>query len=392
MSSQPPHLPAGVHWIDTPAGLSEAISRMAAGSELAIDTEADSYYAYRVKVCLIQVSSRTDDWLIDPLAGLDLRPFGALCADPAIRKVLHAASNDVALLRQHDGFAFANVFDTMVAAQVLGLRRPGLASLLLERFGVEQKKTFQTSDWSKRPLTDGQLHYAAADTRYLLRLKDQLEDELRATGRVEEALEDFVRLCEAEQTERGFDPDAWQRAPGAQTLDPRRIQVLRELFVLRDQLASQRDRAPHRVFRDDLLVALAQLCPADRAALRPLQRSGGWQLERDADVVVAAVARGLAQEPYVRERRRGRPVEGDLPLSEREKRVFEALREWRRQRAAQRDVEESRVATTGTLRNIARAAEGLDRGRLAGVEGMSPFRLREYGDEIVSVAVRALAG
>lgn len=365
---------------------------MAAGGELAIDTEADSYYAYRVKVCLIQVSSRTEDWLIDPLAGLDLRPFGALCADPSIRKVFHAASNDVALLRQLDGFAFTNLFDTMVAAQVLGLRRPGLAALLLERFGVEQKKTFQTSDWSKRPLTDGQLHYAAADTRYLLRLKDQFEAELRSVGRVDEAAEDFVRLCDAEQTERDFDPDAWQRAPGALALDPRRIQVLRELFVLRDELAQQRDRAPHRVFRDDLLVAVAQLCPADRAALRPLQRSAGWQLERDADGVLAAVARGLAQAPYVRERRRGRAIDGDSPLTEREKRVFEALRDWRRERARLRDVEESRIATTGTLRNIARAAEALDRDRLADVEGLSPFRLREYGDEILAVAARALVG
>jgi ribonuclease D len=392
MSSQPPHLPAGVHWIGTQDELSVAIPRMAAGSELAIDTEADSYYAYRVKVCLIQVSSRTEDWLIDPLTGLDLRPFGALCADPAIRKVFHAASNDVALLRRIDGFSFANLFDTMVAAQVLGLRRPGLAALLFERFGVDQKKTFQTSDWSRRPLTEGQLHYAAADTRHLLPLMDQLGAELLACGRAEEAAEDFVRLETAEQTERGFDPDAWQRAPGAFELDPRRIQVLRELFLLRDQLAAARDRAPHRVFRDDLLVALARACPGDRAGLRPLRRAGGWQPDRDGDQVLEAVRRGLAQEPWVRQRRQRRPGEVEVALSEPEKRVFEALREWRRERARQRDVEESRVATTGTLRNISRAAHGLDCSRLSGVEGMTPFRVREYGEEIVAIAARALVG
>lgn len=364
---------------------------MAAERELAIDTEADSYYVYRVKVCLLQVSSRTHDWLIDPLAGLDLAPLGALCAEPSIRKVLHAASNDVALLRLLPGFAFANLFDTMVAAQVLGLRRPGLAALLQERFGVEQKKTYQTSDWGKRPLSEGQLHYAAADTRYLLPLQDQLKAELEAKGRIEEAEEDFVRLCHSEQTIRGFDPDAWQRAPGAVDLDPQRIQVLRELFVLRDTLASRRDKAPHRIFRDDALVAIARACPGDRAALQPLQRYAGWQLDRDATEVLAAVARGLAQPPWVRERRRARPGDGELPLSEREKRLFEALREWRRARATERDVEESRVATTGTLRNIAREAGGLSREKLALVPGMSPFRVREYGDEILAVVAQVAA-
>src|SRR5262249_49707358 len=155
--------------------------------DLAIDTEADSYYAYRVKVCLLQVSTSAGDYLIDPLAGLDLAPLAELAADGAVRKVFHAGSNDIPLLRHHHGFEFVTLFDTMLAAQVLGLRRPGLASLLKDRFGVEQKKTYQTSDWSKRPLSDGQLEYAAGDTRWLLELRDQFERELAAKGRSDEA-------------------------------------------------------------------------------------------------------------------------------------------------------------------------------------------------------------
>ena len=390
MNSLPPHLPPGVSWIDTPSALAEAISELGQVRELAIDTEADSYYVYRVKVCLLQVSTRSRDYLIDPLAGLDLAPFGALCADPAIRKVLHAASNDVALLRMTTGFSFANLFDTMIAAQVLGLRRPGLAALLQERFGVEQKKTFQTSDWGKRPLSEGQLHYAAADTRYLLPLSDQLGAELEAKGRREEAAEDFVRLCVSEQTVRTFDPDGWQRAAGALDLDPQRIQVVRELFAMRDRIAARRDRAPHRVFRDEVLVAIARGCPRSRADLLALPGVVAWQIERELDAVLEAVELGLAAPPWVRERRRTRSPDSEAPLSERERRVFEALREWRRERATQRDVEESRIATTGTLRAIARESE-FTKERLALLPGMSPFRVREYGDEIVGVAARALS-
>lgn len=393
MSAQPFHLPPGVSWIDRSEALAEAVPGWAAAGEFALDTEADSYYAYRVKVCLLQVSTREGDWLIDPLAGPDLAPLAELCADPRVLKVLHAGSNDVGLLRKTHGFEFRHVFDTMVAAQVLGLRRPGLAALLQERFGVEQKKSFQTSDWRKRPLSPGQLQYAAADTRFLLPLRDQLEAELAAKDRREEAQEEFDRLRDAEQTERGFDADGWLRYPGALELDPERMQVLRELHALRDRLAERRDRSPHRVVRDDVLVRVARALPRDRAELLRLDRGAALPLERDAADVLDAVARGLAAGPWIRPRRRARTQDGEAPLGERERRVFEALREWRRRRAQARDVEESRVATTGTLRAIAREPE-LDRDRLARVPGMTPFRVREYGDEIVEVAraVRTASG
>lgn len=391
MSAQPLHLPPGVTWIDTSQGLAEAIPSWRAAGELAIDTEADSYYVYRVKVCLLQLSTRQGDWLIDPLAGLDLAPLAELCADARLLKVMHAGSNDVGLLKKTHRFAFENVFDTMLAAQVLGLRRPGLAALLLERFGVEQKKAYQTSDWGKRPLSEGQLHYAAGDTRFLLPLRDQLLAELQAKGRQDEAQEEFERLTSAEQSERAFDPDSWQRAPGALDLEPLAISVLRELYALRDSIAARRDRSPHRIFRDDALVAIARAQPQSRDELGQLGGQIGWQVERDAGDVLAAVERGLAAGPYVRERRRARGIEGEAPLTERERRRFEALREWRRQRAAQRDVEESRVATTGTLRALARE-EALDRERLAQVAGMSPFRVREYGEELLALLAKGGEG
>jgi ribonuclease D len=385
MSVSPLHLPPGVHWIDTAQALAEALPDLRQARDLAIDTEADSYYAYRVKVCLLQISTREHDYLIDPLAGVDLAPLGELAADADVRKVFHAGSNDVALLSHHHGFRFANLFDTMLAAQVLGLRRPGLASLLQERFGVEQKKTYQTSDWSKRPLTEGQLEYAAGDTRYLLELRDQFERELAAKGRADEAREEFEKLAFVQHTEREFDPDSFRRAPGAEHLDGAGLRVLHDLFLLRDQIAAQRDRSPHRVFPDRALVELAHRLPRSPVQLRDVPGLPRWQVERDERTLLGTIASALAAGPLERERRaRPRHVDGEAPLRDDEKRVFEALREWRTRRAAERDVDESRVATSGTLRNIARA-DGLSLERLAAVPGMSPFRVREYGDEILRV-------
>jgi ribonuclease D len=394
MSVSPLHLPPGVQWIDSARALAEALPDLRQAPDLALDTEADSYYVYRVKVCLLQISTAERDYLIDPLAGVDLAPIAELMADRSIRKVFHAGANDVALLKHHHGFEFANLFDTMIAAQVLGLRRPGLAALLQERFGVEQKKTYQTSDWGKRPLSAGQLEYAAGDTRYLLKLRDQLKEELVAKGRLEEALEDFEKLVDVGHTERVFDPDSFRRAPGADRLDPVALRVLHDLFELRDQIATRRDRSPHRVFPDHALVEVAKRRPRSASGLYQIPGLPRWQVDRDERALLETIARAASAGPVPRERsRRSRGLDGEPPLREEERRVFEALREWRRKRAAERAVEESRVATTGTLRQIARA-EALDLERLAALPGMSPFRVREYGGEIVRLVadVRAAKG
>jgi ribonuclease D len=372
-----------VQWIDSARALAEAVSDLRRAPDLALDTEADSYYVYRVKVCLLQISTAERDYLIDPLAGFDLAPLGELTADRSIRKVFHAGANDVALLRHHHGFEFTNLFDTMIAAQVLGLKRPGLASLLQERFGIEQKKTYQTSDWGKRPLSPGQLEYAAGDTRWLLKLRDQLEQELKAKGRLEEAVEDFEKLVGVGHTERVFDPDSFRRAPGADRLDPVGLRVLHDLFELRDQIATRRDRSPHRVFPDHALVEVARRLPRSASGLYQIPGLPRWQVDRDERALLETIARAATAGPVPRVRsQRPRGLEGEPPLREEDRRVFEALREWRRKRAGERDVEESRVATTGTLRQIARA-EGLTLERLAALPGMSPFRVREYGEEIV---------
>jgi ribonuclease D len=355
---------------------------------MALDTEADSYYVYRVKVCLLQVSTRERDCLIDPLSGLDLSPLAELCADRRMLKVVHAGANDIALLRHRHGFTFENLFDTMLAAQVLGLRRPGLAALLQERFGVEQKKAYQTSNWADRPLSAGQLEYAAADSRYLLPLKDQLRAELQAKRRLEEAQEEFERLRFAEHSERAFDAEAFRRVRGAHALSPIGQRVLHDLFELRDRVAARRDRSPHRVLPDHALLALARAQPRTCEELRSVRGLPRWQVEREERELLETIQQARSKGPLPRERRRERGPNGDLRLDGAGRRVFEALRRWRCERAGERDVEESRVLTTGTLRAIARES-GLTREKLLGLPGMSPFRVREYGEEILRVVEEA---
>ena len=387
MSSPPTPQPADALWIDTDAALAEVLPELQSAEALGIDTEADSYYSYFVKVCLLQVSTRELDLVIDPLAEIDLSPLGEILASETQVKIFHAGGNDVGLLHHQYGFEFRGLFDTMLAAQVLGLPRPGLASLLKERFEIEQKKSYQTSDWRKRPLTSGQLHYAALDTHFLIPLMEQLDRELNGAQRRQEAQEDFERLCTPQHTERCFDPEAFRRVRGARELEGIPLRALSELHRYRESIASKRDRSPHRVFSDRVLLEIARSLPRQTGELEAIRGLAGWQVQRYGRPLLHLITKAREKGPMPPPpRRRTRPSnkESEPALSERQKRAFEALRSWRTERATSRGVDASRVATTGTLKAISRAWPG-DIDRLGMVPGFSPYRVGEYGEEILAV-------
>ena len=195
--------------VTTPGQLATAITELRQAGRFALDTESNSLYAYAYRICLIQLSSDTSDYLVDPLAFSDLSSLGSLVADDALEVTMHAAENDILLLDRDFGFRFGRVFDTLWAARILGWPRPGLASILDERFGVKQDKRMQRADWGQRPLSAAQIAYARQDTQYLLPLRDMLEQELRARGRWQEAQEVFAALPAIEWEEKE-PPTMWR--------------------------------------------------------------------------------------------------------------------------------------------------------------------------------------
>ena len=175
---------------------------------IAVDTEADSFYHYFEKTCLVQIATRKNAWLIDPLSlggPAELDPLGPLFADPKIRVLFHAAEYDIFMLKRDCGFSFRNLFDTMLSAQLLGYPSVGLAALIEHHFHKRLPKDEQKSDWSRRPLTDKQLQYAATDVIYLIRLAEKLERELKQKKRLGWAQHEFETLVDREWPERGFD-------------------------------------------------------------------------------------------------------------------------------------------------------------------------------------------
>ena len=230
---------------------------------IAVDTEADSLHCYFEKLCLIQVSVPGHDYLVDPLASLDLAPFAEALAHKEI--VLQGADFDLRLLRRSLGFAATRVFDTVIAARLLGIRSFSLQALVEKFFGVTLAKGSQKANWARRPLPRHMAEYAMNDTRYLLPLAEKLETGLRERGRLEWFRQSCERAREQAAVERTRgDEEVW-RISGAGKLGGRACAVLRELWQWRDKEAQAADRPAFHVLQNHMLIHAAEQFAAGEA-------------------------------------------------------------------------------------------------------------------------------
>lgn len=273
-----------------PAALGRLIDALSVERVIALDTESNSFHVYRERVCLLQLSTRAQDWVVDPLT-VDVRPLGAVLCDGR-DTVLHGADYDVRCLKREYGWRLPRLFDTMAAARRLGRAGLGLSALVEAHFGVRLSKAFQRSDWGRRPLTREQLAYAALDTRYLLPLFDLLAGELATRGALEEAWRESARIAAAEPRERVFDPEGWRRLKGARELDPAGRAVLRALFVAREERARAADRPPFKVLGEAAMLEIARRRPRTAEALERIPGVTPSVLKRMGDALDAALAAG----------------------------------------------------------------------------------------------------
>ncbi len=243
------------------------LGELAESSAVAIDTESNSFYAYFERVCLIQISAGERDFVLDPLAIPDVRPLGEILESENIEKIFHAASNDLIGLKRDLKCCAKNVFDTAIAAKLLGRKKLGLASILSDTFGVSLNKKWQRHNWAKRPLQPEQISYARLDTHYLIPLRNLLAEELTAKGLWQEAREAFEKICTHEVQERIFQPNGFVHIKGAHKLNPRSKQTLKDLYRFREQEAKRSNRAPFRVLSNETLVRLALSHPSSMQEL-----------------------------------------------------------------------------------------------------------------------------
>jgi ribonuclease D len=281
-----------VLYLDTDAAVSRFLDSISGTRELALDTEGASFHRFVDRIYLIQLSTRDAHAIIDPLPIQTPSALGTLLEDPAIEVVFHDADYDLRLLHQDYGWHVTNMFDTRIAAQLLGVTAFGLAALLERSFGVKLDKKHQRADWSMRPLTPGMLDYAAQDTLHLLGLRDELKSELEKKGRLAWAREEFQRLEGTRWDPAGPD-NAFLRVKGARDLGRRELALLRELVRWRDAMALQLDRATFRVLSNDVLLDIARTAPVTAEGLGTIKGMPRGMVDRAANAMLAAVQRGL---------------------------------------------------------------------------------------------------
>lgn len=280
-------------WIDKQQPLDRALDVVTSQPVVAVDTEADSLHSYFDKVCLIQVSAAEENFVIDPLAGVDLKRFGEVLANPGVTKILHGADYDLRILHRDFGFTISNLMDTMISAQLLGYESFGLAALLDRHFGLKVNKTHQRADWAMRPLTPDMLEYAAMDTRYLIPLADKLRAELIAAGRWDWAKEEFERLETIRFRESSEDEEPWRKLKNLGNLDRRALAIVRDLYAWRDKLAREADRPPFKIIANDALLEIAKEKPQKIGDLATYKSVSQYHRTRYGKALVDIVKRAM---------------------------------------------------------------------------------------------------
>lgn len=379
--------------IDETAALKAFLGRLEACPDVAVDTEANSLHHYRERVSLIQLTGRERGGalhhaIVDPIADVDVMLLGPLLADPKVTTIFHGADYDVVSLRRDYGFAFANIYDTMVAARCAGVPRFGLADLVQGYFGVALNKRYQKIDWSHRPLSREALDYAHLDTRYLPEIMDRLRDLVAQKGRTD-AVEEECRLLEQRAwVRREPDPEAFLQVKGATRLGDQGRRVLRELWEMREGIAKKRDWPPFKVMGNETLIALATAAPGDAKSLESALGRHSRIGHRYGPRILDAVATGLVSDRPLPAPRRG---DGRRPTRE-DDALFKHLKDWRNAAAEAEGVEPSMVVSNQVLQEVS-TRRPAGRADLEAIPGIRRWQLARYADALVAeVQAFAAAG
>ena len=280
--------------VTTPEQLDMAVFRLQGAQRLAIDTEFMRERTYSPQLCLVQVAGDADCYLVDPLAGLELAPLFEVLADRAKPKILHAARQDLEVMLNASGRVPGPVFDTQVAAALLGLPpQVGYADLVARRLGHSIDKGQTRTDWSRRPLSDAQLAYAADDVHHLLQLHTELSVALESSGRAAWHAEECA-LLEEPRLYRTDPADAWRRLKGLGRLRPAEQAVAHALAGWREQRAIASDKPRGWILSDEALYALATRAPATTGELEQISVLAPATRRKRGDELLALI--GAARE------------------------------------------------------------------------------------------------
>ena len=374
-------------WIDNQAELEALATALQSEAVLAVDSESNSYFAFRGQVCLLQISTPDKDLLIDTLAGLDFSCLAGVFANSEQRKIFHDAEGDIPALKADLGLEVHGLFDSRVAAGALGESKQGLASQLQKYLQIDVDKEQQLSNWGQRPLSAEQLVYASGDTRYLIALQQAMQAQLSQRSELVQKL--FARECLRfenlpARVDRTRDSDAFFHIKGAGKLSSAALSYLRSLYLAREDFAEAQNFPAPRLFPTKLLLQIAiragEKGPPKQAgqlasvvlSQAKLRRHGQWILQ-------ALRQAGSAAELDVEAlKARHHNPRMDQMTGDR----FLRLKAWRRQQSGTLHVDPSLLLLTEGLKDLAQRAP-LSLQDMAGLAACDSWFVAQFGESLL---------
>ncbi|GIW76508.1 MAG: hypothetical protein KatS3mg104_1571 [Phycisphaerae bacterium] len=280
--------------IQSDAALIDLLTELRQTGSFAYDSEFIGESSYHPRLCLIQVATTTRIALIDPLSGIDLTPFWKLLADPSVEKIVHAGAQDIEPVARLFGQPARNVLDTQIMAGFCAMAYPtSLAKLIAELTGVSLEKGSTLTFWEQRPLSNKQIRYAADDVRYLPAAAMELKKRLEITGHTDWARIECDLLCDP--SNYGFNPEtAFEKVRGVGGLEPRELNVLRELVLWRDAMAREVDSPARSFLRDEVLIDLSRAMPRKREQLNKIRNLPRPVIDQHAQTLLVLIERGAS--------------------------------------------------------------------------------------------------
>jgi len=366
--------------IDTPSKLEDVALLLKKEKTIAVDLEADSMFHFKEKVCLVQIAAKRINVVIDTLQIKDLSLLKPFFENRDIKKIFHGADYDVRSLYRDFRIKINNLFDTQLACMFLGIKGTGLDAVLQQRFNVKLNKRFQKKDWSKRPLPDEMIRYAACDVIYLLPLASILEKELAEKGRLSWVYEECAILSKVRPPALNSDP-LYLKFKGAGRLNRRCLAVLEYLLQSRRKIAKKKDKPLFKIFSNNSMIKLAEAKPTNLRRLKNLYALSARQIDMYGNALVEAINKAL------------NIPENKLPVYPRNKAPVEkpevterikALKPWRDNKAKALEINSSLVLTNAMINTLA-IHNPLDKSNVERIKGLKNWQKEEFGEDIPGV-------
>ncbi|MBA3016842.1 MAG: ribonuclease D [Proteobacteria bacterium] len=347
---------------------------------IAFDVEADSMYHFKEKVCLIQLSTKKEYFVIDPLQIQDLSSLNILFSNSDIKKIFHGADFDVRSLYRDFNIKIKNLFDTQIACMFLGIRETSLAAVIKERFKISLNKEYRKKDWSKRPLSEDMIEYAVNDTIYLIKLAKILEKELKKIDRISWVYEECEILSKVRPASLNSEP-LFMKFKGAGHLTCRSLAVLEALLQFRLSTAEKKDRPLFKIIGNNSIMKIVKEKPVNKRQLEKIKALSRKQIDMYGDAIVKAANNSLTL-----------PT-ADLPVYPRRKAPFlppevslraKAVKRWRDSKAKELELDPAIVCNKTIINSIA-IQNPVHLKDLSKIKEMKKWQQREFGRDIVAI-------